>query len=69
MHDPLGYAKDAVPFAEFVWADFFRPQIPVKRLQPAEDGTLSSVDAVQQAVALARSPAARPPAACRAGPG
>jgi len=53
-----GYAKDAVPFAEFVWADFFRPQIPLKKLQPADDGSLS-VDAVQQAVALARSPAAR----------
>jgi hypothetical protein len=53
-----GYAKDAAPFAEFVWADFFRPLIPVKKLQAAEDGTLA-VDAVQQAVALARGPAAR----------
>ncbi|WP_213959156.1 ParB-like protein [Variovorax sp. dw_954] len=53
-----GYAKDAAPFAEFLWADFFRPQIPVKTLERGSDGTLLP-EAVQQAVALARGPAAR----------
>ena len=28
-----GYAKDATPFSEFLWADFLRPRVPVKRIQ------------------------------------
>ena len=30
-----GFAKDATPFSEFVWADFFRPRF--KRRELAED--------------------------------
>jgi len=58
VRDAGGFAKDAAPFAEFLWADFFRPRISVKKLEKAEGGTLSP-EAVQQAVALARGPAAR----------
>ncbi len=53
-----GYAKDAAPFAEFLWADFFRPLIPRKRLEKSV-GQALPVEALQQAVALARGPAAR----------
>jgi hypothetical protein len=53
-----GYAKDAAPFAEFLWADFFRPLISAKKLQESDGGPLAA-DAVQEAVALARSPMAR----------
>ena len=53
-----GYAKDAAPFTEFLWADFFRPEISVKQLQTSGAGGLSA-DIVQSAVARARSPAAR----------
>lgn len=53
-----GYAKDAAPFAEFLWADFFRPLIPRKTLEKSDTQALP-VDALQQAVALARGPAAR----------
>ena len=53
-----GYAKDTAPFAEFLWADFFRPQIVRKALAPSGTEALPS-EAVQQALAFARSPAAR----------
>ena len=53
-----GYAKDAAPFAEFLWADFFRPKFSVKNLQVSADGALAA-DAIREAVALARSPEAR----------
>ncbi|MEG0147857.1 MAG: ParB-like protein [Comamonas sp.] len=53
-----GYAKDAAPFTEFLWADFFRPQFDKKQLAAA-DGPGLSVEAVSQAVVLARSPAAQ----------
>lgn len=52
-----GYAKDATPFAEFVWADFFRPLLPRKSLRPTPEGTLSAT-VITEAVALAHSPAA-----------
>jgi hypothetical protein len=48
-----GYAKDATPFAEFLWADFFRPQIDVKLLRR------SFGLAVRRGLALARSDSAR----------
>lgn len=47
-----GYAKDATPFSEFLWADFFRPQISAKLLQQAFGR------AVTKGIALARSDAA-----------
>lgn len=46
------YAKDHTPFAEFLWADFFRRRISVKANQ------LNSSTTLQRAVELARSPAA-----------
>ena len=53
-----GYAKDAAPFAEFLWADFFRPLIPRRALEKSRTQALP-VEALQQAVALARGPGAR----------
>lgn len=53
-----GYAKDAAPFAEFLWADFFRPLIPRRALEKSGTQALP-IEALQQAVALARGPAAR----------
>lgn len=53
-----GYAKDAAPYAEFLWADHFRPLIPLKQLQPSGAETLP-LAAVDKAVTLARLPAAR----------
>lgn len=47
-----GYAKDATPFAEFLWADFFRPQFNIKQLQQ------SFGVAVKKGIALARSDSA-----------
>ena len=53
-----GYAKDTAPFSEFLWADFFRPLIAPKKLRKTATQALP-VEALQQAVALARGPAAR----------
>ncbi|MDP9901340.1 ParB-like protein [Variovorax ginsengisoli] len=53
-----GYAKDAAPFAEFLWADFFRPLIARRKLEMSGSQALP-IDALQQAVALARGPTAR----------
>lgn len=52
-----GYAKDAAPFSEFLWADFFRPQVSRKALQAAGASALP-VELLQHSVALARSAAA-----------
>ena len=48
-----GYAKSVVPFAEFLWADFYRPRI--------REGLLRSEPrrALREAVKLARTPQAR----------
>lgn len=35
-----GYAKVAVPFAEFLWADYLRERIPLKRLKDDFDAAL-----------------------------
>ncbi len=48
-----GYAKDSAPFTEFLWADFFRPQISVDLINQ------SPKQAVEQAVGLARGSEAR----------
>lgn len=53
-----GYAKDAAPYAEFVWADHFRPLIPAKQLKPSATEALPQA-AIDKAVAIARLPAAR----------
>ena len=47
-----GFAKSETPFAEFLWADFFRPRIRRKQLLRSYDA------AVATAFALARSPEA-----------
>jgi len=48
-----GYAKDSAPFTEFLWADFFRPQISVDLINQ------SPKQAVEQAFGLARGSEAR----------
>jgi len=48
-----GYAKDSAPFTEFLWADFFRPQISIELINQ------SPKQAVEQAVGLARGSEAR----------
>ncbi|GGH62034.1 hypothetical protein GCM10010975_26320 [Comamonas phosphati] len=53
-----GYAKDAAPFTEFLWADFFRPHFDKEALR-AVDGQGLPQASVVSAVALARSPKAR----------
>ena len=53
-----GYAKDATPFAEFIWADFFRPLLLRKTLRTTPEGALNPM-VVTEAVALAHSQAAR----------
>jgi hypothetical protein len=47
-----GYAKDTEPFAEFVWADFFRPRINRSRI------VRSLTQAIDEGLALAHSEAA-----------
>jgi hypothetical protein len=44
-----GFAKDSTPFAEFVWADFFRPRIKAKTISSDLGAALT------EALALARS--------------
>jgi hypothetical protein len=53
-----GYAKDAEAYTEFLWADHFRPLIPVKDLKPSNGEALPQA-AVQRAVEMARSADAR----------
>lgn len=48
-----GYAKDAAPFAEFLWADYFRPRVSAKLIR-REPGR-----ARQAALRLAHSQEAR----------
>lgn len=54
-----GFAKDATPFAEFLWADHFRALLPARRVvhdlatPPAREALL------HEAVRLARQPEAR----------
>ena len=48
-----GFAKDASPFAEFLWADYLRPHIPSTEIAKSMD------TAVLEAMGLARSPLAR----------
>jgi hypothetical protein len=48
-----GCAKSVVPFAEFLWADFFRPRIGARLIRTAPQRAL------REAVRLARTPQAR----------
>jgi hypothetical protein len=48
-----GYAKTQTPFAEFLWADFFRPQIKAGLISSDEDR------ATRAGMKLARGPEAR----------
>ena len=44
-----GFAKDALPFAEFAWADFFRSRIKAKTIEGNFD------DALDKAMVQAKS--------------
>jgi hypothetical protein len=48
-----GYAKDQAPFVEFLWADFFRPQISARTIKKEPDR------ATREGLRLARSHEAR----------
>jgi hypothetical protein len=48
-----GYAKDATPFSEFLWADFLRPRVPVSKI------TKNFAKAIEQAKAVAHTHEAR----------
>jgi hypothetical protein len=48
-----GYAKDASPFAEFLWADYLREHIARAQIRAAPEAAL------REALGLARSPLAR----------
>jgi hypothetical protein len=48
-----GFAKDAAPFAEFLWADYLRPHFTRAQIRKSLDVTL------REAQGLARSPLAR----------
>ena len=54
VRDNGGYAKETAPFAEFLWADFFRRRISEKDLKNNRDHDR----AVQVALALCHSPEA-----------
>jgi len=47
-----GYAKDLTPFAEFLWADFFRRRVDIK------PGKAINEDVITKALVLAHSPKA-----------
>lgn len=49
---PGGFAKDVTPYAEFLWADYFRHRIPAKQLKMSLDSVL------QEALLLAGSDSA-----------
>lgn len=54
MRKAGGYAKDASPYAEFLWADFYRPLFRKADLR-SSGGLGLPESAVVEAVALARS--------------
>ncbi|MBS0216608.1 MAG: chromosome partitioning protein ParB [Proteobacteria bacterium] len=43
-----GYAKDALPYSEFLWADFFRPRFKLKKSRPAKADIKRAVELAQQ---------------------
>jgi hypothetical protein len=52
-----GCAKDNEPFAEFLWADYFRRRVPRKLLTSVRASDRE--DVLREAIALAHSPQAR----------
>ncbi|WP_144162333.1 ParB-like protein [Paraburkholderia sp. BCC1885] len=48
-----GYAKDATPFSEFLWADFLRPRVSASKIAK------NFAKALEQAKTLAHTPEAR----------
>jgi hypothetical protein len=48
-----GYAKDATPFSEFLWADYLRMKLPAARVRKNFD------EALAEALVLAHEPDAR----------
>lgn len=52
-----GYAKDAAPYAEFLWAEFFRTQPSLAALARSRDGHVPDAT-LHAALALANEPAA-----------
>lgn len=53
VRDQGGYDKTGKPFAEFKWAEFFRKNLPLPNMNDRFD------DAVEKALELARTPAAK----------
>ena len=53
-----GFAKDTAPFAEFIWADYFRLHPGLRRLAKAGKGEMPAA-LLQHAMQVAREPAAR----------
>lgn len=51
-----GYAKVTVPFAEFLWADFLRERIAVKKLNDDPDGALKKALALADTLDAAYLP-------------
>jgi hypothetical protein len=47
-----GFAKDSTPFSEFIWADFLRSRVKIKRVREDFDGALA------QALKLSKTKAA-----------
>ena len=41
MREAGGYAKDAAPFSEFIWADYFRRRIKRSRLDENYEGSVA----------------------------
>ncbi len=49
LRDMGGFAKDATPYSEFLWADFFRPRIKAKTIKSDFKSALA------EALALAKT--------------
>ncbi len=54
-----GYAKDAAPFVEFLWADFFRTRFARKALRAGKDDCTLPAQALHEALGLAHGAEAR----------
>jgi hypothetical protein len=54
-----GYAKDAAPFVEFLWADFFRSHFAPRSLRGAKGDVALPDETLREAVGLAHGTQAR----------
>lgn len=54
-----GYAKDAAPFVEFLWADFFRTRFAAKDLRSGKGDVALPEQALHEALGLAHGAEAR----------